>query len=496
MNLSKAIPHTLSLRLSLMMVLVIAMLLTGVMGVMFHFSRKVLREEAMHSAENTLQATAQHIDNILLSVEQGAGNYYWDVLRHLDQPELMEDYCRELVKSNRYVAGCAIAFEPGYYAGRDEFMAYVRRNLIEGDWLHGRDTLETPQSFHNESYTKQAWYSQPLKTQRTYGMEPLKDGPIDDALITFSLPIFDSSKGTDAEGKMKCVGVMGVDVPIRLLSDFILATKPSPNGYTMLLGQKGTYIVHPDAEKLYHQTIFTQLEHGADPSIREIGNAMVNGESGFKAIKLDGNLWYVVFQPLTRADVPGRVTDYLNWSVGVVYPDNDIFSAHRQLLYYLLAIAIIGLATFFLLCRVYAHRKLLPLAQLTYAAQRIAEGDYDATVPQATHDDEIGQLQNHFLKMQRALSVHMSEQNRLSAQLQERNEVLQRAYRQAQEADRTKTSFLHAMTNQMVSPADAILDSVNDDPVHTADVIQQQTKVIIDILDHMLKEAGKEGAHA
>ena len=62
-----------------MLVCAIALLLIAVLVVMFHFSRATLREEAMHDAQHTLESTSVHIDNILLSVELTAGNFYYDL---------------------------------------------------------------------------------------------------------------------------------------------------------------------------------------------------------------------------------------------------------------------------------------------------------------------------------------------------------------------------------------------------------------------------------
>ena len=81
---------------------------------MLHFARKIVKEEALLKAEKTLEGTVQQIDNILLSVEQSAGNIYWDLLLHLGESERMETYCRKVVETNPHIVGCAISFEPFY----------------------------------------------------------------------------------------------------------------------------------------------------------------------------------------------------------------------------------------------------------------------------------------------------------------------------------------------------------------------------------------------
>ena len=64
----KIINKTLSVKLSLMVVFELTLLLFVALGVMFFFARKMLKDEAMRNAEQTLEATVQHIDNILLSI--------------------------------------------------------------------------------------------------------------------------------------------------------------------------------------------------------------------------------------------------------------------------------------------------------------------------------------------------------------------------------------------------------------------------------------------
>lgn len=193
----------------------------------------------------------------------------------------------------------------------------------------------------------------------------------------------------------------------------------------------------------------------------------------------------------------------LDWSVGVVYPDKDIFREYNQLLYYLLAIAVVGLLLIFLLCRLFTHRQLLPLTMLTDSARRIADGHYEETIPDTNREDEIGQLQDHFQQMQQSLAVHVGEQETLSATLQERGRVLRKAYSQAQEADKMKTSFLHYMTNQMMEPSDAIDKGVTTlcNSYGTAspqeiglvmENIQQQSDAILKVLDHMLQASDRE----
>lgn len=493
-TLPKIITRTLSLKLSLMAVCEISLLLMVALAVMFHYSRKVLKEEAMIDAEHTLDGTAQHIDNVLLSVEQSAGNIYFDLLKHLDEPERMYDYSRHLVESNPYIVGCAIVFKPHYYPGKELFMAYVRR---KGYSLTADNTeLVTQATYTERPYTEQEWYTKPMKREAPCWTVPLKNEDAEgEPLVSFCLPIRDKSD--------TCVGVLAADLPISLLSQIVLSAKPSAHGYSTLLADNGSYIVHPDSTKLNYQTVFYQLHEGADPSFIEAAEAMVSGDEGYRLVNIDGKKWYVFFKPFVRSLTPGRAEGKLGWSVGVLYPDDDIFEEYNRLLYYLLTIAIVGLLVFFLLVRFVTHRQLLPLSLLTHSAQRIAKGNYSETIPATNRKDEIGQLQEHFQQMQQSLASHISELEQLSTTLKDRNEVLHIAYDRAQEADMMKIAFLHHMTNQMLEPTLALEKSVKtlcnnyqeltqQEADHEVDNIQQKSHTIIEVLNSMIHGAEDE----
>ena len=110
-KLTAKIKRDLPLRISLMIVLAMALLLTVTLLVMLHSSRNSMKDDALNRATYTLDRATNNIDNILLSVEETAGNIYFNMMPHLDNPEMMSVFAKKLVETNPYVAGCAIAFE-------------------------------------------------------------------------------------------------------------------------------------------------------------------------------------------------------------------------------------------------------------------------------------------------------------------------------------------------------------------------------------------------
>ena len=343
-----------------------------------------------------------------------------------------------------------------------------------------------------------------MATGQPFWTDPLKnDNTEDEALTTFCLPIYDLSG--------KCVGVLAADVSIKLLSDIVLAAKPSANGYAAMLARNGSYIVHPNQEKLTKGNAFSLLEKNSDPALKKIIKAMLNEESGSQNFNMDGRGWYVVYKPFRRSVVDGRAMESLNWSIALVYPEDDIFEGNNQLLYLVITIIVIGLLVFSVLCRMVIHSQLLPLSMLTQWAQHFTKGHFDNIVPDTDREDEIGRLQRNFQKMQLSLTTQIKELERLTNQLNERGEVLQQANDKTQEADIMKTTFLHHMTKRLLEPTDTIDKSVtelcnryqdisSEEAAKKIELIHQNSETVIGLINDMLQtaesETGKEGSHA
>lgn len=472
-----------------------AVLLMASLTTILYYSRKIVKEETLQYAAQTLEGMVQRIDNILLSVEQGTGNVYFNMLTHLDRPDMMDTYSRELVASNPYIAGCAIVFEPFFYKNRELFMSYYRRKY-DAEAADGQQIVREA-SFGEGPYTSQAWYSEPMMTGRPCWLNPA-EGMAEqmDPLITYCLPIYGK------EGKQ--VGVIGVDVSLKLLTQIVLETKPSPNSYCTLLEHDGSYIVHPDSRKLRNENVFTQTKsEGVDPSVKKAAEAMLSGNTGYLPFRMDGIDYYVFYKPFKRVSVPGRYIDDMGWSAGVIYPEDDIFGEYNHLTYYVFSIAIGGMLMLLILSYMIIHRQLLPLRMLEHAATRIAEGRYDEPIPDTRQQDEIGCLQEHFQQMQTALANHRVELRQLLTTLRVQSEGLHIAYDQAKKADSVKIAFLHHMSDQMVRPSQAIcmdvdalcrLDGSQEQELthRLADDIDEQGKIITSLLNDLLKTSEEE----
>lgn len=452
---------------------------------MSHFSRQSIGAEALEKAHQTLNSTVQKIDNTLHKVESASRNMCWNVEHHLDNPDAMAEYCRRFMLDNPNVMGCAIAFVPNYYRaqGKGEFyMAYWHR-LEKGSqdlFVTYDPTVMEPMVYGQAPYVASTWFFIPMKANSTVWVRPHVPGEkFLSSIVSCSTPIHDHTG--------RPVGVFAVDLPIAEISRTVLATKPFPNSYSMMLGVQGTYLIHPDSTKLFNKLVSETLKEEPDPRLDGLVESMLAGESGTRQVTFQGQECYVFYEGVNEG----------HWSACIVCPESDIFAAHQQLIETTIIVILIGLILSFLFCVFFANRQLLPLTWLEKSAKRIADNDFSERIPGTTRQDEIGDLQNSFRSMQRSLEQKIKEANDLSADLREHGAQLRAAYEKAKMVDRMKSSLLHKHADQMVTPASAVDSAVSEirrkqDTLMPQDMealskkIEDNVQILNGIVDNML----------
>jgi sigma-B regulation protein RsbU (phosphoserine phosphatase) len=372
--------QSLSTRLSLWIVLIAAIILMGALGFMFSESRKAIRQEAINRATQILDNTALRVDGILERVEVAANNTDWLITRHLDAPDSMFVYSRRILQNNPDLNGCSIAFEPYYFKSRGRYFSAFSYN-------DNGNILTTQEGNEHYEYFYMDWYQLCKLLDRPKWTEPFMDYNPDDIyspemIASYCKPL------KDKDGQY--VGTISVDLSLKWLSKTISNVKPYPNSYSIMIGEGGTFFVHPDTTKLFYQTIYTETLEKPDTALTALGNAMQRGEEGMRQLNIDGEDSYVFFKPLGTT----------GWSVAIVCPESDIFSGFNRLQRVVGGIVLAGLLLMLLIFSRIIGRELKPLKQLALQAENIASGQFDETIPETTRADEIGQLTNTFSNMQ------------------------------------------------------------------------------------------------
>jgi sigma-B regulation protein RsbU (phosphoserine phosphatase) len=395
-KLFRFLRRSFSARLSLWVVLFAALIYLAAQAYSSMAARRSVKEEAILRANQVLENSALRLGNILEDVEMSADNLEWLVYRHLEDPDAMLEYSRTTVQGNPYLNGCSISFEPDYYKGYHYFSAYTG---------YVGDVLQTEQEGDDDyQYFYLGWYQLPKLLNQPCWTEPYNDWEQDDSAdrqtqmqVSYCKPL------TEADGRF--IGAISLDISLRKLSETLSSVKPYPHSYNVLISRGGTFMVHPDADRLFYETIFTDGLVRPDPELDALGRDMLALGEGYRVLKVDGVRSYVFYTPLKST----------GWSMAIVCPERDIFSGFNRLRRISSLLMLMGLLLMFAVCFRVIGFALKPLSELAAQAEDIASGHFDTPLPENTRPDEIGTLSRSFAHMQTSLVSYMDELTRTTA---------------------------------------------------------------------------------
>ena len=294
-KLIESIRQSFSARLSMWVVLFAALVFLAALGYSSWSARRFVKEEAELRATQVLENSVLRMTNILQDVQLTADFLEWQVYRHLDEPDLMMEYSRNTVQGTPSLNGCSISFEPDFFEGQRYFSAYsgyedgVLQSIQEGS--------DDYQYFYLD------WYLLPKLLNQPCWTEPYADWETDDAedlqtqmQVSYCKPL------TVAEGRY--IGSISLDISLKWLSENLSSVKPYPNSYIILISRGGSFLVHPDPEKLFYETIHTDGLLNPDSEVTALGRAMQGQESGMRALTIGGQRSYLYFE--RSADLTGK----------------------------------------------------------------------------------------------------------------------------------------------------------------------------------------------
>ncbi|SIT65652.1 sigma-B regulation protein RsbU (phosphoserine phosphatase) [Ectothiorhodosinus mongolicus] len=385
--------HSLATRLALVSLLTIATIFFISTGAVYTMIRGILLENAEAQSRELVRATA---NQILISLNEVAGVGQHMAI-HLQigayQPDDLFPMLDETVRGSRIISGANVSYEP--------FAAFPDRQYF------GPFSYQTPEGIARmnlggrgyDTFTRD-WYQIPALTGRPYWTEPFPSAVDSNRLIVvYSVPFF------DAEGALQ--GVIALDVELRSLVSIVDDVEIFDTGYAFLLSPTGRLITYPHEEWVMRESIFSLAQTLELPALRELGRQMQRTREAFLPLPtgiLDegARLYYL------------RLPE-LEWSLGVVIPERELFASIQRVIS---AILIIGSAGFLLLLLaiILISRGITrPLKGLVSSAEEIARGNLDRALPTIKTQDEIGDLSRSFDDMRRSLKDYINDLTQTTA---------------------------------------------------------------------------------
>ena len=451
--------HSLTTQLVVWVVGFVSLLFVTALFIMFHHARQSIYHEAMEKARQTLRTTELRIDNTLSEVETATRSMHWTIEKRLNQPEIMDSLCRQLVATNPHIQGCAVAFEPGVYPQYGTYHeVYAYRTHADSS------VIRVAINSGRQPYTREKWYFAPLHLNKPIWIDPYIDGDQGETSIitSYGMPLHNSS------GEL--VGVLSTNISMKWFSDLILSLRPFPNSHATVMSTDGHLIIHPENTLKEHEAHFNEAYTDVTNDAHLAAISMMTGHAGHSEMCVDGTPNFIFYHPFENT----------GWSVAIVCPESDIFNSYNSLLRYTIIISLTGLVLLALFCLFISHRQLRPLQRLVDEAHSMAEGQLDVPVEKSHRTDEVGYVQNTFRQMQEKIGLHIAHITQLTDALRQRNEDLKLAYEQAREADRMKDAVILNMSDRMEQSVKGIHATVGEFRQHIADMDAEECSHMAD----------------
>lgn len=246
----------------------------------------------------------------------------------------------------------------------------VANGEIFGPYLYKDEERAVYTDIYEEpsyNFYTQEWYTKGLTSNQVNHTEPYFDEALGEMFISFSVQVLDDSKP---------VGVITGDYILNSIQSIVSDIKIRESGYAFLIDDKGTFLTHPDKEKVNTETIQDYL----NIPLEQIGN-----ETALIQTKIDGEGYFMQYQQVNG----------MPWKVVLLVPTKELFSAQQKMTYQQFAVSTVLVVLMSLFVLVIARYIRSEVRNINENLGNLANGDLTKTLPVETKD-EFGEMASYY----------------------------------------------------------------------------------------------------
>ncbi len=361
--------------------------------------------------DRQLSYKAKSVEQKLTEVFVATINTVPDIEDNLHRPDRIQGVMKRIVELNPHIRSCGISFRENYYPQKGRWFcpyALRRDSIVTTEIIGGRE----------QDYLHAAWFQEALQAKEGYWSKPFfADTDQQTPLVAYLVPIRDERDST--------VAVLGVDLSLDVLADDlsegIFVSKNMSDHwsaekemYYFVTDSAGTYLVHPDKQRVIRKKYIDFARQTDDPSDDYVGHKLLkNHGSGHlmtddagRDLMIDGEEVMINYKSL----------EHTPWTMVMVLPFFYLNVISYIIGGLLLFFIVIGLIVVFFTGRKGIKKASRPLQQLAASADEVAMGNFATRLPDIKSRDEIHRLRDSFENMQQSLTHYVDELRDTTAQ--------------------------------------------------------------------------------
>ena len=234
--------------------------------------------------------------------------------------------------------------------------------------------------YDTQDTSRLVWFTVPKHEGTAIWLPPYITDNLDVRVISYNVPIY-------YHGQF--VGVVGIEIDYTTMAEEVESIRLYSNGYAFLSDSDGNLFYHPHID----------IANLADNSAPEVPEGML-GNSTFVRYTYDGVEKQAAWLPLNNG-----------MRIYVTVPVSETVADWHRLVNVIIIISAAVLLVMSIFTMFYTKRISGPLEQLTEAAEKVDNGNYDFTLTYSGKD-EVGRLTSTFKRLADHMKEHISDLNR------------------------------------------------------------------------------------